>query len=117
MLSPPQQPDRRYVPRDDQWERIKDLLPGRDGCVGVTATDNRLSIEAVLYRYRAKLWSVTISDRTISRALKKIGFSRKKRMHTPSAGRSPTCGGFRSMRCTKQKLMDIEKEMKKKEES
>ena len=41
----------------------------------------------------AKLWEGAISDRTISRGLKKIGFSRKK------------------------KLMDIKKEMKKKEES
>jgi transposase len=38
--------------RDDQWERIKDLLPGRDGSVGVTARDNRRFIDAVLYRYR-----------------------------------------------------------------
>jgi len=44
---------RRYALRDDQWERIKDLLPGREGHVGVTARDNRLFIEAVLYRYRA----------------------------------------------------------------
>jgi transposase len=44
---------RRYGLRDDQWERIKDLLPGRDGHVGVTAKDNRLFVEAVLYRYRA----------------------------------------------------------------
>jgi len=44
---------RRYALRDDQWERIKDLLPGRKGTVGVTAKDNRLFIEAVLYRYRA----------------------------------------------------------------
>lgn len=44
---------RRYALRDDQWERIKDLLPGRDGSVGVTAEDNRLFVEAVLYRYRA----------------------------------------------------------------
>ena len=44
---------RRYGLRDDQWERIKDLLPGREGHVGVTAKDNRLFIEAVLYRYRA----------------------------------------------------------------
>ncbi len=44
---------RRYGLRDDQWERIKDLLPGRDGHVGVTADDNRLFVEAVLYRYRA----------------------------------------------------------------
>src|SRR3569832_539410 len=44
---------RRYALRDDQWDRIKDLLPGREGCVGVTAKDNRLFVEAVLYRYRA----------------------------------------------------------------
>jgi transposase len=44
---------RRYALRDDQWERIRDLLPGREGHVGVTARDNRLFVEAVLYRYRA----------------------------------------------------------------
>lgn len=44
---------RRYALRDDQWERIKDLLPGRKETVGVTAHDNRLFVEAVLYRYRA----------------------------------------------------------------
>jgi transposase len=44
---------RRYALRDDQWERIQDLLPGREGHVGVTAADNRRFVEAVLYRYRA----------------------------------------------------------------
>lgn len=44
---------RRYALRDDQWERIKDILPGREGHVGGTARDNRLFVEAVLYRYRA----------------------------------------------------------------
>lgn len=44
---------RRYALRDDQWDRIKDLLPGREGHVGVSAWDNRLFVEAVLYRYRA----------------------------------------------------------------
>src|SRR5882672_104989 len=44
---------RRYALREDQWERIKDVLPGREGHVGVTAKDNRLFVEAVLYRYRA----------------------------------------------------------------
>jgi transposase len=34
-------------------ERIKDVLPGREGHVGGTAKDNRLFVEAVLYRYRA----------------------------------------------------------------
>lgn len=43
---------RRYALRDDQWERIKDVLPGRAGHVGGTAKDNRLFVEAVLYRYR-----------------------------------------------------------------
>lgn len=46
---------RRYALRDDQWERIKDFLPGREGHVGGTARDNRLFVEAVLYRYRARI--------------------------------------------------------------
>lgn len=46
---------RRYGLRDDQWDRVKDLLPGREGHVGVTARDNRLFVEAVLYRYRADI--------------------------------------------------------------
>src|SRR5258705_8354631 len=44
---------RLYDVRDDIWERIKDLEPAREGHVGVTAKDNRLFVEAVLYRYRA----------------------------------------------------------------
>jgi transposase len=44
---------RRYALRDDQWDVIKDLLPGRAETVGATARDNRLFVEAVLYRYRA----------------------------------------------------------------
>ncbi len=44
---------RRYGLRDDQWVRIEGLLPGREGHVGGTARDNRLFVEAVLYRYRA----------------------------------------------------------------
>ena len=44
---------RRYALRDDQWDRIEPLLPGKPGDVGVTAKDNRLFVEAVLYRTRA----------------------------------------------------------------
>jgi len=44
---------RRYGLRDDQWVRLAGLLPGRVGHVGGTARDNRLFVEAVLYRYRA----------------------------------------------------------------
>jgi transposase len=43
---------RYHILRDDQWERIKNLLPGREGTVGVTAKNNRLFLDAVLYRYR-----------------------------------------------------------------
>lgn len=43
----------RYALRDDQWERIQELLPGSQGWVGVTAKNNRLFVEAVLYRYRS----------------------------------------------------------------
>jgi len=44
---------RRCALRDDQWTRIKDLPPGREGTVGATAKDNQLFVEAVLHRYRA----------------------------------------------------------------
>jgi transposase len=43
---------KRYILRDDLWKRIKNLLPGRQGSVGCTAKDNRLFVQAVLYRYR-----------------------------------------------------------------
>ena len=42
----------RYGLRKDQWERVTHLLPGKDGDVGVTAKDNKLFVDAVLYRYR-----------------------------------------------------------------
>ncbi len=44
---------KRYGLTDEQWERIKDLLPGKEGDEGVTAKDNRLFVEAVIYRLRA----------------------------------------------------------------
>lgn len=43
---------KRYSLRDDQWEKIKDMLPGQKSWVGATAKNNRLFVEAVLYRYR-----------------------------------------------------------------
>ena len=43
---------KRYALSDEHWERIKDLLPGLDGQPGATARDNRLFVDAVLYRYR-----------------------------------------------------------------
>lgn len=39
---------RQYL-RDDQWAKIQDMLPGRQETVGVTAKDNRLFVEAILW--------------------------------------------------------------------
>ncbi len=39
----------RTVLRDDQWDRIKDHLPGKATDRGVTAGDNRRFVEAVLW--------------------------------------------------------------------
>ena len=38
--------------RDDQWERIEQLLPGKATDRGVTAKDNRRFVEAVLWIMR-----------------------------------------------------------------
>ena len=43
----------RYGLTDEQWLKIENLLPGRKEDVGVTAKNNRLFVEAVLYRYRS----------------------------------------------------------------
>ena len=40
---------RRHEIQDGDWERIKDLLPGQPGDPGVTAKDNHLFINAVLW--------------------------------------------------------------------
>ena len=46
--------EKRYALRDDQWERLRQMdLPGDSGHVGVTAQNNRLFVDAVLYRFRA----------------------------------------------------------------
>jgi transposase len=45
---------KRYGLTDAQWARVEALgLPGGAGYVGVTAKDNRLFVEAVLFRFRA----------------------------------------------------------------
>ena len=40
---------RRHELTDEQWDAIKDLLPGKQGDPGVTAKDNRLFVNAVRY--------------------------------------------------------------------
>ena len=39
--------------RDDQWDRIAHLLPGKPGDRGRSAADNRLFFEAVLWMARS----------------------------------------------------------------
>jgi transposase len=39
----------RHGIKDEDWKRIKDLLPGQPGQPGVNAQDNRLFIDAVLW--------------------------------------------------------------------
>ncbi len=75
---------RRYALRDDQWDRIKDFLPGREGHVGGTAADNRLFVEAVLFRYRA---GVTFRRLESSLpALQPVGQERGFRAHFQAIG-------------------------------
>jgi transposase len=45
----------RFVVSDTVWEKIEALLPGKKSDRGVTAKDNRLFLEAVLWRIRAGL--------------------------------------------------------------
>lgn len=40
---------RRHEITDDRWERIMDSLPGKAGDPGVTAKDNRLVVNAILW--------------------------------------------------------------------
>jgi len=40
---------RRHAISDEHWERIKDFLPGKKGDPGVTAADNRLFVDPILW--------------------------------------------------------------------
>lgn len=44
---------RRYALTDRQWNIIEPILPGRKSAPGRTAKDNRLFVEAIIYRFRA----------------------------------------------------------------
>ncbi len=45
----------RFVISDAAWAQVAPLLPGKAGDRGVTARDNRLFLEAVLWRVRTGL--------------------------------------------------------------
>ena len=40
---------RRHAITDEQWDRIRNLVPGKDGDPGRTGKNNRLFVDAVLY--------------------------------------------------------------------
>ena len=40
---------RRYELTDEQWRQIEHLLPGREGCPGAHAEDNRLFVNAIIW--------------------------------------------------------------------
>lgn len=42
----------RFVLREDQWKRLKGLLPGKDSDPGRSAYDNRLFLEAIFWKVR-----------------------------------------------------------------
>ena len=44
---------KRYELSDDQWERIKDLLPGKRSDPGRTGLDNRNFVNGVLWVLRS----------------------------------------------------------------
>ena len=78
---------RRYALRDDQWDRIKDFLPGREGHVGGTAADNRSCFIPIpsghsLARSAGALWG--LEDR--SSTLWSMGEERSFRAHFQAVG-------------------------------
>jgi len=53
----------RFVVNDETWAKVAALLPGKASDRGVTARDNRLFLEAVLWRVRTGLpWRDLPSD-------------------------------------------------------
>ncbi len=53
----------RFVVGDETWAKVEALLPGKATDSGVTARDNRLFLEAVLWRVRTGLpWRDLPSD-------------------------------------------------------
>ena len=45
---------RRYELTDEEWRRLEPLLPGREGCPGAHAADNRRFVNAVIWIARSR---------------------------------------------------------------
>jgi transposase len=65
---------KRYALRDDQWQRIEHLLPGRVRIVGVTAKNKRLFVKVLSFwcRNSTPPWSATSTK--IRMATTNVGF-------------------------------------------
>jgi transposase len=90
---------RRHAPRDDRWERIRDLLPGRAGHVGVAAKDDRPFVEAVLCRYRAGIPRRDLPERFGARKNLRARFGRR-------AGRGVRARVFRHLAGDEDAMID-----------
>ncbi len=63
--------------RDDQWKRIKELLPSKASDPGRTAIDNRKFVDAVLWIARSgahwfPVWDVTVFTENRDRVLEGV---------------------------------------------
>ena len=89
---------RRYALRDDQWDRIKDILPGREGHVGGTAADNRLFVEAILFRFRAGIPWRDLPERFLATGRSSISASTDGPRAALSSGFSSCCPAITTTR-------------------
>ena len=67
---------RRYRLRNDQRDRIKDFLPGREGHVGGTAAVNRLLVEESIVRRRKNRGLRRVQSGHHASALDDLAFER-----------------------------------------
>lgn len=87
----------RIMLRDDQRERIKQMLAGKAGDCGVTAKNNRLFVEAILWvaRTGAEVWQEMFAKCAKTLTLKKFSLTARlsasasmRRVRTKKCGRA-----------------------------
>lgn len=53
----------RYELSESQWEKIRDILPGKEGDRGATAADNRAFVDGVLWVLRSGAYWKDLPER------------------------------------------------------